>query len=42
MRLLHVFELRDSLIAYENAWFDSGAVRRQADVWHQAQESEPQ
>ena len=26
---LHVFELRDGLICYENAWFDAAAVQRQ-------------
>ena len=30
-RLLHVFDLRDGLIARENAWFDSAAVVRHAD-----------
>ena len=29
VRILHVFELRDGLIAYENAWFDAAAVQRQ-------------
>ena len=29
IRLLHVFEIRDGLICYENAWFDSAAVHRQ-------------
>lgn len=28
-RLLHVFDIRDGLIARENAWFDSAAVVRQ-------------
>jgi hypothetical protein len=27
--MLHVFELRDGLICYENAWFDAAAVQRQ-------------
>lgn len=30
-RILHVFDLRDGLIARENAWFDSAAVRRQVE-----------
>ena len=29
VRILHVFELRDGLICYENAWFDAAAVQRQ-------------
>ncbi len=33
VRILHVFELRDGLIAYENAWFDSAAVLRQVEAW---------
>ena len=33
IRILHVFEVRDGLIAYENAWFDSAAVARQVDAW---------
>lgn len=33
-RLLHIFELRDGLIARENGWFDSAAVRRQVEVFH--------
>jgi steroid delta-isomerase-like uncharacterized protein len=28
-RLLHIFDIRDGLIARENAWFDSAAVVRQ-------------
>lgn len=28
-RMLHVFEIRDGLICYENAWFDASAVQRQ-------------
>ena len=31
-RILHVFDLRDGLIARENAWFDASAVRRQIDA----------
>src|SRR6266849_9519777 len=33
-RLLHVFDLRDGLIARENAWFDSAAVVRQVEAFH--------
>ena len=29
VRILHVFELRDGLICYENAWFDAAEVHRQ-------------
>ena len=29
VRMLHVFEIRDGLICYENAWFDAAAVQRQ-------------
>lgn len=32
-RLLHVFDLRDGLIARENAWFDSAAVVRQVEAF---------
>ena len=35
-RLLHIFDLRDGLIDRENAWFDSGAVRRQVEAFHQS------
>ena len=35
-RLLHVFDLRDGLIDRENAWFDSAAVRRQVEAFHQS------
>jgi hypothetical protein len=27
--MLHVFEIRNGLICYENAWFDASAVQRQ-------------
>ena len=33
LRILHLFELRDGLIAYENTWFDSAAVVRQVETW---------
>lgn len=32
VRILHVFELRDGLISYENAWFDASEVHRQIDA----------
>ena len=33
VRILHIFELRDGLICYENAWFDASAVQRQIAEW---------
>jgi steroid delta-isomerase-like uncharacterized protein len=33
VRILHVFELRDGLINYENAWFDAANVQRQIESW---------
>lgn len=33
VRILHVFEIRDGLISYENAWFDAAEVHRQIDAW---------
>jgi steroid delta-isomerase-like uncharacterized protein len=33
-RMLHVFEIRDGLICYENAWFDASAVHRQIARFH--------
>ncbi|MGA7096157.1 MAG: nuclear transport factor 2 family protein [Acidimicrobiia bacterium] len=33
VRILHVFELRDELICYENAWFDAAEVQRQIAAW---------
>ena len=35
IRILHVFELRDGLISYENAWFDAAAVQAQISDWKQ-------
>ncbi len=32
-RILHIFELRDGLISYENAWFDAADVQRQIEAW---------
>jgi steroid delta-isomerase-like uncharacterized protein len=34
VRILHIFEVRDGLISYENAWFDASAVQRQIQAWH--------
>lgn len=33
VRILHVFEVRDGLICYENAWFDAANVQRQIGAW---------
>ena len=33
VRILHIFELRDGLISYENAWFDAADVQRQIKSW---------
>ena len=33
VRILHVFEIRDGLISYENAWFDAADVQRQIRSW---------
>ncbi len=38
VRILHIFELRDGLISYENAWFDASAVQRQINAWNQSQD----
>lgn len=32
-RILHIFEIRDGLISYENAWFDAADVQRQISTW---------
>ena len=37
-RMLHVFEIRDGLICYENAWFDASAVQRQIAEFHEPAE----
>jgi steroid delta-isomerase-like uncharacterized protein len=37
IRMLHVFELRDGLIARENTWFDAAAVMRQVEEWKTGQ-----
>lgn len=33
VRILHIFEVRDGLICYENAWFDAAEVQRQIRAW---------
>ncbi|MGH8951115.1 MAG: nuclear transport factor 2 family protein [Acidimicrobiia bacterium] len=33
LQILHLFQVRDGLIAYENTWFDSAAVQRQVEAW---------
>lgn len=33
IRVLHVFEVRDGLISYENAWFDASNVQRQIEAF---------
>jgi predicted ester cyclase len=33
-RILHVFELRDGLIARENAWFNAADVVSQVEAWN--------
>lgn len=33
IRILHIFEIRDGLICFENAWFDAAEVRRQIATW---------
>ena len=33
VRILHIFELRNGLISYENAWFDASDVQRQIAAW---------
>ena len=34
VRILHIFEIRDGLICFENAWFDAAEVRRQIEAWN--------
>jgi steroid delta-isomerase-like uncharacterized protein len=36
IRILHLFQIRDGLIAYENTWFDSAAVARQVEAWKES------
>jgi steroid delta-isomerase-like uncharacterized protein len=33
VRILHIFEIRDGLIRYENAWFNAAEVMRQVEEW---------
>jgi steroid delta-isomerase-like uncharacterized protein len=33
VRILHIFEVRDGLICYENAWFNAAEVQRQIEEW---------
>lgn len=35
VRILHIFEVRDGLISYENAWFDAADVQRQIAEWNE-------
>jgi steroid delta-isomerase-like uncharacterized protein len=35
-RILHIFEIRDGLINYENAWFDAADVQRQIESWQES------
>ncbi|HJQ77769.1 MAG TPA: nuclear transport factor 2 family protein [Acidimicrobiia bacterium] len=35
-RILHIFEVREGLISYENAWFDASDVQRQIVVWKES------
>ena len=37
VRILHVFELRDGLIARETAWFNAADVVRQVEEWKSKQ-----
>jgi len=38
VRILHIFEIRDGLICYENAWFDAAEVQRQIVAWKASQD----
>lgn len=37
VRILHIFEIRDGLISFENAWFDASNVQRQIVEWQASQ-----
>jgi predicted ester cyclase len=37
VRVLHIFEVRDGLISFENAWFDAANVQRQIEAWKTSQ-----
>lgn len=39
IRILHIFEIEDGLISYENAWFDASNVQRQISAWDRSEES---
>jgi predicted ester cyclase len=39
VRILHIFDLRDGLIARENTWFDAASVMRQVEEWKAKQQS---
>jgi steroid delta-isomerase-like uncharacterized protein len=41
VRILHVFDLEDGLIARENTWFDAADVLRQVEA-HRASQGSPQ
>ena len=36
IRILHIFEVREGLICYENAWFDAANVQRQITEWKES------
>jgi steroid delta-isomerase-like uncharacterized protein len=36
IRVLHIFEVREGLICYENAWFDAANVQRQITEWKES------
>jgi steroid delta-isomerase-like uncharacterized protein len=40
VRMLHVFDIRDGLIARENTWFDALAVMRQVEKFQRSQEAQ--
>jgi steroid delta-isomerase-like uncharacterized protein len=39
VRILHIFEIRDGLISYENAWFDAAEVHRQIAAFKEVTDS---
>jgi steroid delta-isomerase-like uncharacterized protein len=39
VRILHIFNLREGLIARENAWFDASDVLRQVTAWNDKRDS---
>jgi steroid delta-isomerase-like uncharacterized protein len=40
VRMLHVFDIRDGLIARENTWFDALAVMRQVEDFRRSEEAQ--